>query len=68
MEPEELESVFHRHQNAGAQFLSFFLEGRGPVYRPYDFKEATIPFFGESYTQNGSDLLYRSLQKVMVQP
>lgn len=68
MEPEELESVFHRHQNAGAQFLSFFLEGRGPVNRPYDIKEPTIPLVGEANTQNGSNQLYRSIQNIMQQP
>lgn len=68
MDAAELQSVFERHSKEGAQFLSFFLEGRGPVNRPYTIEVPTIPFFGEANTQNGSDQLYRSVQKIMIQP
>lgn len=68
MDPAELQSVFEAHSQQGAQFLSFFLEGRGPVNRPYDIQEPTIPFLGEANTQNGSNQLYRSLQNIMRQP
>lgn len=68
MGPGELENVMNRHRIEGAQFLSFFLEGRGPVNRPYNIQDPTIPFFGEANTHNGSDQLYRSLQQIMRPP
>jgi hypothetical protein len=68
MERVELQNVFDRHRQEGAQFLSFFLEGRGPINRPYNIQEPTIPFLGEANTQNGSDQLYRSVQNIMRQP
>ena len=68
MDSIELKAVFDRHRSNGAQFLSFFLEGRGPVNRPYAIKGETIPFLGESNTQNGSDQLYRSVKQLMSQP
>lgn len=68
MDSTELASVFDRHRDNGAQFLSFFLEGRGPINRPYAVKGPTIPFIGESNTYNGSDQLYRSVQQLMSQP
>jgi hypothetical protein len=64
----ELSDVFNRHRDNGAQFLSFFLEGRGPVNRPYAVTGPTVPFLGESNTQNGSDRLYRSVQQLMLLP
>lgn len=67
MDTQELGGVLIRHRDSGAQFLSFFLEGRGPVNRPYAVTGPTIPFFGESNTQNGSDQLYRSLKELMIQ-
>jgi hypothetical protein len=68
MEPVELRNVFDRHRQEGAQFLSFFLEGRGPVNRPYNIQEPTIPLVGEANTQNGSNQIYRSIQNIMQQP
>ena len=64
----ELSDVFNRHRDNGAQFLSFFLEGRGPGNRPYAVTGPTVPFLGESNTQNGSDRLYRSVQQLMLLP
>ena len=68
MDQAELQSVFDAHSQQGAQFLSFFLEGRGPVTRSKVTTEPTIPYLGEANTQNGSDQLYRSLQTIMRQP
>ena len=68
MDSAELQGVFDRHRDNGAQFLSFFLEGRGPINRPYAVKGSTIPFLGEANTQNGSDQLYRSVKQLMTQP
>lgn len=68
MPKDELRSVFDRHQKEGAQFLSFFLEGRGTDTPSKISTEPTIPYLGESNTQNGSDLLYRSVKSLMQQP
>jgi hypothetical protein len=68
MDRTELTQVFDRHHENGARFLSFFLEGRGPINQPYATTGPTIPFFGEANTQNGSNQLYRSLQQLLIQP
>ena len=68
MEPVELQNVFDRHRQEGAQFLSFFLEGRGPVNRPYNIQAPTIPLVGEANTQIGSNQIYRSIQNIMQEP
>lgn len=65
MFPQELASVFDRHQRSGAQFLSFFLEGRGIFTPAATPKELSIPYWSELNPQNGSDQLYRSLKELM---
>lgn len=68
MEAQELNRVMGRHKDKGAQFLSFFLEGRGEGSLPYEVSGPTIPFIGEANTQKGSSTLYKSLQQMLTQP
>lgn len=67
MSAPELNQAMERHKDNGAQFLSFFIEGRGETSAPYSPTAPTIPFIGEANPQNGSDKLYKSLQHLMVQ-
>jgi hypothetical protein len=68
MSAPELNQAMGRHKENGAQFLSFFMEGRGEASAPYSPTGPTIPFIGEANLQNGSDKLYKSLQLLLIKP
>lgn len=65
MNSAELTLALDRHHDNGAQFLSFFLEGRGALNRPFVPAAPTVPFIGEANAQNGSMKLYRSFQQLL---
>lgn len=68
MELDELQRTFQAHKNHGASFLSFFLEARGEHLTPTADTVQNQLSLDPANQQNGSDRLYRSVQRLLAQP
>ena len=68
MDASELQSVLQRHQQNGARFISFFMEGTGSEPLKDTKLVKNFMSFDALNQQFGSDALYSSMHQLMVQP
>jgi hypothetical protein len=68
MDASELQSVLQRHQQNGARFISFFMEGTGSEPLKDTKLVKNIMSFDALNQQFGSDALYSSMHQLMLQP
>lgn len=68
MEAGELRRTLQAHQDHGARFVSFFMEGRGEQAAPDARQVQNFLAFDPANADRGSNQLYRSVQQLLAAP